>query len=142
MSTDFDFDFIDFLNHLTFDNERGIEALDFESVQETQCFSEDAFSETASLTDMSGISVHGCFNDCLEISQTSRDSGIDDCSLEKYHNFKRPNELMEKNENVENIVATNSEGAIDEDELLEWFLENLPMEGVNFDLWSGSPPDN
>ena len=48
-----DYDLIDFLNHLTFDNEEEIEALDFDSGQDTQCFSEDAFLETASLTNMS-----------------------------------------------------------------------------------------
>ena len=61
-----DYDFIDFLNNLTFDNEEEIEG------QDTQCFSEDAFLETASLTNMSDTSVQGCFPDYLGISRPAR----------------------------------------------------------------------
>ena len=126
-----DYDFIDFLNHLTFDNEEEIEALDFDSGQDTQCFSEDAFLETASLTNMSDTSVQGCFPYYLGISPTSKDSGININSFRHFSILSPYEGRMENTENDESIGATSLECdikkildplQIDKDEILKWFL--------------------
>ena len=84
--------------------------------------------ETASLTDMSDTSVQVCFPDYLDISQTSKDSGINICSFGHYPDLKPYKDIMEKNENVENIGARSSEGDINDNEILKWFLDNLQQE--------------